>query len=71
MKIYELFKAIITAIVLIFIAAITSGTIMWYFWEEVLYLIPIAPATMEWWMAVKLSWVSAALFKGVSTVKSS
>jgi hypothetical protein len=55
-----------------FVAAVASGTILWFIWEDSLSaMFPTAisagilAATITWWQAVKIVWIFGILIKTV------
>ena len=68
---------IIVGLLLIFVGAVFSGTILWLIWNDsVGAMFPkavetgVLAATLTWWQAVKVSWVFAILIKATTTVNS-
>jgi len=70
-KIVVAVLAAIGGLIVIGLAAVLGGTLVWWFWPHcVPYVLPGAvasgalAASLTWWKAVLFTWVCGILFKG-------
>jgi hypothetical protein len=73
-KLVVLIGATLLGLILVAVAAVVGGTIVWLIWPHVLpVVLPGAVAagtvagTLTWWKAVLLTWLCGILFKGSSS----